>query len=85
MKTSIDNSNRPEIQHELFKNSGLDCEGSEHSWEFCKVCGATKHSQHFWLGGYKSKMNPPCIQYPVNQPALIEWQKQATLQNYKFD
>jgi len=29
-------------------------------WKQCVNCGATRHSGLYWLGGYKSKVKPPC-------------------------
>lgn len=29
-------------------------------WRECKECGATNHSGHWWLAGFKSKDEPPC-------------------------
>lgn len=29
-------------------------------WRACEICGAAQHSGHWWLGGYKSKDEPPC-------------------------
>jgi hypothetical protein len=82
MKASTDINIASDNMHILEKNSGLDCGGIKHNWELCKVCGATKHSGHFWLGAYKSKTIPPCIEFPLDQTDLIEWQNKAKLRNY---
>ena len=45
------------------------------SWQQCKDCGATKDSGVWWLGGYKSKHEPPCEIFPINE----DWRKSAKL------
>lgn len=65
--------------HDLFKNTGVDGDGKRHNWQQCSVCGTAKHGGFYWLGGYKSKTVPPCFEWPVNQPQLIEWQATAKL------
>jgi len=43
-------------------------------WKQCIDCGATTNGGYWWLGGYKSKDEPPCNQYGGD----AEWQKNAT-------
>ena len=45
-------------------------------WRACQKCGATKHSGYFWLGGYRSKTEPPC---PTNfkENDYIGWTNKA--------
>ena len=63
--------------HDLFNANAVDGEGKRHNWRQCRTCGCAKHSGYWWLGGYKSKVEPPCFIYPLRQPKLLEWQEQA--------
>lgn len=31
-------------------------------WKQCDNCGAANHGGFWWLGGYKSKLEPDCTQ-----------------------
>ena len=43
------------------------------SWHTCSICGTSKHSGFYWLAGYKSKTEPPCIAWKIDP----EWKAQA--------
>lgn len=43
------------------------------SWHTCSICGTSKHSGYYWLGGYKSKTEPPCIAWKIDP----DWKAQA--------
>jgi len=45
-------------------------------WRECKVCGATAHGGFFWLGGFKSKVEPPCC-YGFGAPEVRAWKAEA--------
>ena len=45
-------------------------------WKQCTKCGATQHSGHYWLGGYKSKEQPPC-----GSAWAGDWKNNATPEN----
>ena len=36
------------------------------SWKQCKDCGATYHGKLWWLGGFKSKEEPPCTLHGID-------------------
>ncbi len=61
--------------HDLFKNSGVEF-GKRSNWLQCGKCGCTKYFGFWWLGGYKSKTEPPCEINPINK----EWRKNAEQQ-----
>jgi hypothetical protein len=42
--------------HKIRKES--DTKGE--TWRQCKECGATYHGGWWWLGGYRSKVEPAC-------------------------
>lgn len=65
--------------HEFLKRTAVDGDGKRHNWHQCTSCGTAKHSGYFWLGGYKSRNEPHCFDWPVNQPKLIEWQNKAII------
>ena len=44
------------------------------SWQQCEHCGATFHSRRYWLAGFKSRVEPPCIDA---HPAGTPWAAQA--------
>ncbi len=60
--------------HKMFKNSGVEF-GKRSNWLQCEKCGATKHHGFWWLGGYKSKQEPPCEIHPINSKWLNEAEK----------
>lgn len=61
--------------HKLTHQSGDDGSGFSR-WKVCEVCGASRHSGYWWLGGYKSKVEPPCHSEPYKQD-FIDWRDSA--------
>ena len=45
-------------------------------WMQCTKCGATQHSGYYWLGGVKSKEEPPCPER-YRDPAYAKWRETA--------
>lgn len=45
-------------------------------WRECDICGTSKHSGFFWLGGYKSKVEPPCC-YGHGAQEVRAWKAHA--------
>lgn len=46
-------------------------------WLQCSICGATQHSGFYWLHGWKSLQEPPCVLYYEKSAVVAAWRAQA--------
>lgn len=46
-------------------------------WSQCVICGATQHHGFYWLGGYRSVVEPPCVMAHAKSAVVRAWKSTA--------
>lgn len=46
-------------------------------WFQCVICGATQHHGFYWLGGYRSVVEPPCVMAHSKSAVVKAWKSTA--------
>lgn len=57
------------MKHEMTSKNA----GAGERWKQCANCGAANHGGFWWLGGYKSKLEPDCRTQGIDD----DWKKTA--------